>query len=121
MSKDSSLDEEGIPDLAGPLPAKVATGDEQEGLMPPSDRPASLDWGTTAEEQRAGEPLSIRVARELPDRLVTPRDREQRIELVEDEAPADVGELVAQAVETDLAVSPEDAALHIIDDEVPHG
>src|SRR6059058_2760041 len=37
------LDEEGIPDLEGPLPEKAATGDPQEGLPLPSDRPAPLD------------------------------------------------------------------------------
>src|SRR2546430_8748438 len=61
------LDEEGIPDLEGPLPEKAATGDPQEGLPPPSDRPASLDWGTTAEEEAAGEPLDVRVSHEVPD------------------------------------------------------
>jgi hypothetical protein len=63
-----TLDDEGIPDLEGPLPEKEATGDPQEGLMPPHDRPvAATDWGITEEEQQAGEPLDRRVAHELPD------------------------------------------------------
>ena len=63
-----TLDEEGIPDLEGPLPEKEQTGDPQEGLMPPGDRPvAATDWGITGDEQRAGEPLDHRVAHELPD------------------------------------------------------
>jgi hypothetical protein len=63
-----TLDEEGIPDLEGPLPEKERTGDPQEGIMPPQDRPvAATDWGITDEEQRAGEPLDRRVAHELPD------------------------------------------------------
>jgi hypothetical protein len=63
-----SLDDEGIPDLEGPLPEKEETGDPQEGLMPPQDRPvAATDWGITGDEQRAGEPLDRRVAHEQPD------------------------------------------------------
>jgi hypothetical protein len=62
-----TLDDEGIPDLDGPLPEKAATGDPQEGASPPADRPNSLDWGTTPREQRLGEPISVRVARERPD------------------------------------------------------
>jgi hypothetical protein len=63
-----SLDDEGIPDLEGPLPEKEETGDPQEGVMPPQDRPvAATDWGVMGDEQRAGEPLDRRVAHERPD------------------------------------------------------
>jgi hypothetical protein len=61
-------DEPGIPDHVGPLESKEATGDPQEGVTPPPDRPeASLSWGTTALEQREGEPLTSRLDRERPD------------------------------------------------------
>ena len=46
----AALDEDGIPDLAGPLAQKAATGDPQEGVPPPSDRPVSFDWGVTEAE-----------------------------------------------------------------------
>src|SRR4051794_9564838 len=63
-----SLDDEGVPDLDGPLPEKEATGDPQEGASPPGDRQrASVDWGVTADEQLAGEPIGVRVGREVPD------------------------------------------------------
>lgn len=63
-----TLDDEGVPDLEGPLPEKAATGDPQEGLPPPNERPrASLDHGVTAEEQRRPEPLDERLEREEPD------------------------------------------------------
>ena len=114
MTKDLSLDEEGIPDLAGPLPAKVRTGDEQEGLMSSSDRPAALDWGTTAEEQRAGEPLSMKIARERPD-ASRPGDSDEHVQLVVDEAAANDGELVADSTATDLGVSAEEAAIHVVE------
>jgi hypothetical protein len=63
-----TLDDEGMPDLDPPAPGKEETGDPQEGLPPPGDRPrASVDWGVTAEEQLEGEPISVRVAREQPE------------------------------------------------------
>jgi hypothetical protein len=66
--KEPTLDSEGVPDLEGPLPEKELTGDPQEGISPPADRPrASVDWGITAEEQRELEPLDLRVGRELPE------------------------------------------------------
>jgi hypothetical protein len=70
MSGDNgpTLDSEGVPDLEGPLPEKEATGDPQEGIAPPGDRPrATVDWGITADEQREVEPLDVRIGRELPD------------------------------------------------------
>ncbi len=64
-----SLDAEGIPDLEGPLPQKVATGDAQEGISPPADDEyvGADEYGTTAEEQREGESLDSKLAREVPD------------------------------------------------------
>jgi hypothetical protein len=92
-----TLDDEGIPDLEGPLPEKEQTGDPQEGLMPPQDHPvAAADWGITEEEQRAGEPLDRRVAHELPDIGETdPVDDIVRDEVAEERAredrdPADI-------------------------------
>lgn len=67
-TQDQSTDEPGVPDHAGPLESKEATGDPQDGVTPPRDRPeASLSWGTTALEQREGEPLTSRLDREQPD------------------------------------------------------
>lgn len=63
-----TLDDEGIPDLLGPLPEKELTGDPQEGLAPPGDHAhAEKDWGVTGDEERAGEPLDVRVRHERPD------------------------------------------------------
>jgi len=48
-------------------------GDQPEDWMPdgPPDRPvAADDYGTTAGEQHAGEPLDTRLAREEPDAVV---------------------------------------------------
>src|SRR5829696_2617487 len=76
--RERTLDDEGIPDLEGPLPEKAATGDPQEGMPPPNDEAqGSVDWGVTPAEERQGEPVGVRVAREEPedeeDRYVTTR------------------------------------------------
>jgi hypothetical protein len=69
----SSLEREGIPDHEGPLPEKVATGDPQEGLMPPGDEPkGAFEWGVNAREQQLDEPLADRVRREEPE--LAPQD-----------------------------------------------
>jgi hypothetical protein len=121
MGLDRSLDQEGIPDLVGPLPEKVKTGDPQEGTPPPTDRPASLDYGVTADEQLRPEPLDIRLARELPDfddrhgavadddrvLLVEPEDED--LGLIDDEK-----DLVGRSVDADDEnLSAEEAAIHI--------
>jgi uncharacterized protein DUF5709 len=62
------FEEEG---LASPDPeygAKRITGDAQEEMPVPAERPvASTDWGTTALEETEGEPLDRRLTREEPD------------------------------------------------------
>jgi hypothetical protein len=121
MGIDRSLDEEGIPDLEGPLPGKAATGDPQEGVAPPSDRPASTDYGITADEQSRSEPLDVRLARELPDDERLGADPEAGL-LVEpeDEAlglPDDEKDVVGRAVDTELSgLSAEEAAVHVVDE-----
>jgi len=113
-----SLDDEGMPDLEGPLPGKAATGDPQEGLTPPADAPhASVDFGTTAEEQRHGESLDLRLSRENPDTAATDAgdvpvlvgdplldDQEER--LVDVDASGDPA----------LGRSAEEEAVHVIDE-----
>jgi shikimate kinase len=82
-TEDRELDEEGVPDLQGPLAGKVATGDPQEGMVHPNDRPrASVDYGTTAAEMRQPEPFDQRLQREQPDvDLETRPQREDGIAL----------------------------------------
>lgn len=123
MGLDRSLDQEGIPDLEGPLAEKVMTGDPQEGTPPPTDRPASLDYGVTAEEQMSPEPLDVRLARELPDigdaatiaddepvELVVPGDDD--VDDVDDEK-----DLVGRGFEPGgEGLSAEEAAVHVVDE-----
>lgn len=119
MGLDRSLDAEGIPDLEGPLPEKVATGDPQEGVSPPADRPASLDYGVTAGEQSRSEPLDARLARELPDTVVGDDDSALLV-APEDEDVAlsdDEKDLVAREADEGLSnISAEEAAVHVIDE-----
>ena len=60
--------EDGVPAI-DEIPENVLlTGDPLEGELPPLDRPQAVtDWGTTASEQLASEPLEVRLAREEPD------------------------------------------------------
>jgi hypothetical protein len=120
METDRTLDSEGVPDLEGPLPEKTATGDPQEGLPPPNDRPqASLDWGTTAEEQRLGEPDDLRLAREVPDPTADPETVAHSGDIdpeeIVDVADRDPEDLDAEVYESgpELGRSAEEAALHV--------
>jgi hypothetical protein len=113
MGLDRNLDQEGIPDLEGPLPEKAATGDPQEGASPPTDRPASQDYGVTADEQSRPEPLDVRLARERPDDvgiLVAPED--EGLGLEDDDA-----DLVARRGGDDqVGTSAEEAAMHVVEE-----
>lgn len=70
--------EDGIP-ATSEIPEEVLlTGDPLEGELPPLDHPQAVtDWGTTAAEQ-LGEPLEVRLRREVPD--AAPDDEDGGIE-----------------------------------------
>lgn len=63
----SVFEDEGIPDLQDGTPGQQLAVDPQE--MPlPTDAPAAVEnFGVTASEQRAGEPLAERLKQEEPD------------------------------------------------------
>jgi hypothetical protein len=122
-ASERTLDDEGVPDLAGPLDEKVMTGDPQEGLPPPNDAPrASVDFGTTAEEQRHGESLDLRLAREEPDNVAaaaTDSSQPDTPELAGNLAAADdEAELIDEDVRQShsLGHSAEEDALHVVDE-----
>jgi hypothetical protein len=122
------VDAEGIPDLDGPLPGKVLSGDPQEGLNPPRDVPtAALDFGTTAFEEETGESLGGRLRREEPELTeqdVFDDDAEERpvgrlFDESDDFSDGDFldeeADLVADDEEADPAtLSAEEAAVHEI-------
>jgi hypothetical protein len=106
-------EDEGIPDLDQTLPQKEMTGDPQEGLMVPRDEPrAAEETGTTAEEQREGETLDERLAREQQE---GPGLREDAGALVED-GDGSVDEekdVVADDVPAPEGRTAEEAALRV--------
>src|SRR5438874_5291997 len=63
----TTLFRSGIPDLLGPLPEKVATGDAQEGIYPPQDDYVGADAHgvTAAEEQEGGDAVRDRKSTRL--------------------------------------------------------
>lgn len=63
----SRFEDEGIPDLQDGTPEQQEASDPQQAPLPHDQPTAVLDFGTTAEEQRRGETLDMRVAREVPD------------------------------------------------------
>lgn len=116
----TSMDAEGIPDLETPI-------NEDEGLIPPRDHPQAVDeFGITAAEQRADEPLADRVLREEPDfddsAVAQAADEAIGGQLV-DTGSADVEgyddekDAIASVLGTDedVALSAEEAAMHITD------
>jgi hypothetical protein len=99
-------------------PPGISGDNDFEGAFPPGDEPIGVEeWGTTAREEQADEPLAQRVLREEPDyepgddgvvgRLVQPDggmvdfDRE--------------GTEIATMTDDDGALSAEEAAMHITD------
>src|SRR5437868_1878652 len=132
-----SLEDEGIPDLEGPLEAKRATGDGQEGVTPPRDRPvAATKFGTTAEEQRTREPLEMRLDQEEPDPAAGAQDpgvwadgqdegggehkeAEGAVRLIDPDAAREDHEpaLVGEAAENEPAMSAEESAVRVIDED----
>ena len=78
-------EDEGLPATDNALPGKQITGDAQDDIPVPGDVPLAVDdYGTTASEQQAGEPLELRVAREEPE-VLDAVDREPAEEVDSDD------------------------------------
>jgi hypothetical protein len=94
------FEEEGLaspdPDDAG----KRITGDVQEEIAVPAERPVAVnDFGTTTAEEIAGESLDGRLSREQPDRTAdTPLDESAD---ADQPYPVDRDERAGRIVETD--------------------
>lgn len=96
------MEEEGLPALQDGLPSKEITGDVQDGVAVPGDRPLAVeDYGTTAAEEAAGEPLDRRLAREEPEVLAEADEPAREFEDVENPYPEDRDERVGRLVEPD--------------------
>ena len=108
----------GIPASEG-MPPGVPAGWEAEEEPAPLEVPQGVEtWGTTAEEELVGEPLSLRVRREERD---IERPEPEQVRLLEpgaedglvDDEPDSVGELDMEASDT---LSAEEAAMRIEDE-----
>jgi hypothetical protein len=110
-------EDQGIPDLDPALPAKEATGDAQEGLVLPGDEPrAAEEHGTTAEEQREGEPLEDRLDREEPDQEAPARRAGRLIEEGEGLTDREKDEVAEEARDDVEGLSSEEAAIRVEED-----
>ncbi|HET7530069.1 MAG TPA: DUF5709 domain-containing protein [Mycobacteriales bacterium] len=103
------FEEEG---LASPDPdndGKRITGDTQEEIQPPLDRPVAVDdFGTTAAEEAAGESLDGRLDREQPDMFAAAaRDADESPD-ADQPYPSDPEERVGRIVETDEGARSDD-------------
>lgn len=130
------LEDEGVPDLQDGAPEQRWAEDPQ-GMPAPGERPVgSAEYGTTVDEQVEGEPLGRRLARERPDtgadvdplanvhvdEEVEPLDPpEQAVgRLVEGDEGAHTDtekDVVADDVEDADALSAEEEAVHLSDEE----
>jgi uncharacterized protein DUF5709 len=117
----SELEEQGIPDLQDGYPEQQWAEDPQQAPVPGDEPMAVEEFGTTAEEQRAGESLDGRLSREEPD-VGAARTEEpcgvgrlvQQDEGVRDDTES---EEVAQDVGPDTGgFTAEEAALHVEDE-----
>jgi hypothetical protein len=112
--------EDGIPSIEEIPTDVLLTGDPLDGEMPPLDRPQAVkDWGTTASEQLASEPMEVRLAREVPD--VEAGDAYLDRQILEPGAEGGLGDDETDSVgEVDLGLedtlSAEEAAMQVVDE-----
>ena len=111
-------------------PSESLTGDNTEdpldaGYSPPEREPRASRYGTTAEEQRAGESLEQRLAEEEPDvgsfdlPDSEPDERAGRLVAPDEGAHADVesDEIAFDVGRAGYAASAEEAAVHVEDED----
>jgi len=96
------FEEEGLPGTDNALPGKQITGDPQDDIAAPGDAPLAVDdYGTTAEEQLRGEPVSLRVTREEPDVLAAVNSAADEGYGADDPYPEDPDERAGRLVQPD--------------------
>jgi hypothetical protein len=100
--------------LASPDPAMAAkriTGDPQDDMPVPGERPVGVDeFGTTVAEQQEGEPLELRLSREEPDLLAGAGKAPDMSENADNPYPVDREERVGRIVEGDEGARADDEA-----------
>ncbi|MDQ1724222.1 MAG: hypothetical protein QOG52_1250, partial [Frankiaceae bacterium] len=126
-------EEAGLPSTDNALPGKQITGDTQDEMVVPGDRPQAVNqWGTTALEESLGEPLDVRLSHEEPDVYAqldepassepdsddpNPADRDERagriVDLDGSEGEDEESDMIARSAGTDGGgFSAEERAMH---------
>jgi hypothetical protein len=119
LPRDTSPEEEGIPDVDELPPGLARTGDPLEGIVAPRDHPlAADDYGTTPAEEALGESLEQRMLREEPEPLgwALADDDVEPAAVQPDEGMVDyddTAEEVADLVADPFGLSAEEAAVRI--------
>jgi hypothetical protein len=122
---ESTLEDEGIPDLQDGTPQQQWASDPQEQPVPGDEPMAVDDYGTTADEQYEPEALDDRLAREEPAEEPPPPNVPGEgaagpVRLVEPDqgaAPDTEKDMIAEDVGPDGGgYSPEERALRIEDE-----
>lgn len=130
-ARDISYEDDGVPDIADDDHRTAALAEDPQFAPVPGERPnASVDVGTTAAEQAAGESLTGRLEREVPDRdrLAAVRAAETTDRTVPqldqdvDTDPADdsgtdtvADDVLATGEGTADGAAPEERAMHVAD------
>ena len=91
------------------LPSKRITGDPQDDMVVPGDRPMAVeDYGTTVAEEREGESIDRRLGREQPDLTSHADSDADESEQADQPYPEDPDERVGRIVEADEGVREDD-------------
>ena len=120
LPRDLSPDYNGIPDtIEGPPPRTPGEMADQAMAMP-GDEPGAVLGRVTALEEREGETLEERIRQEEPDTMGPPSDHPGR--LIEPESGVDqldktAEEVAFQAPEPGMALTAEEGALRIEDED----
>ena len=128
-ARDVFPEDEGIPEISqDDFPTMAASEDPQFAPVPGDDPGASLDFGTTAFEQSAGESLTGRLEREIPDDAPDVRTSEDpgraHLQLEQDTSTSPFSDSGTNTTADDVEAtgdepvggeSAEEAAVHVTD------
>ena len=113
----SRFEEEGIPDPGDLTPEQEATGQLDLTTEPPHDSPLGVEgFGTTPAEQREGESLTGRLAREQREQdpyPAEPRDVGRIVEPDEGARSDTEKDMIGRDSGDSAGLSAEEAALHL--------
>lgn len=114
----SRFEDAGIPDLQDGTPEQQWAEDPQEAPLPGDEPRASVDWGTTAEEQIEREPHDLRFSRERPDPALEFTSDDAQVGRLVNEQAIEPGDQEPATEATDVGadgggLSAEEQAMHV--------